>query len=1181
MFVKLELETERVKGLCFHQSRPWLLVSFHNGEIVIYDYEVGVPLQKYNETDQSVRSVDFHPTLPLFCAGGDDNCVRVFDYEKQRCICTFTDHLDYVRTVQFHPTRPYIVSASDDQTIRIWNFETRSSVSVISGHNHYVMSAFFHPTQPLIISASLDDTVRVWDISAIFNSGQIGGLFSLTDAVLKFQQEEHVYGVNWAQWHPSRPLAISCSDDQTVKVWKLSDTEFSVIATLRSHHTSNVSCAIYHPTVDVIISCSEDKTVHLWDAKRFLHLAKYRRNDDRFWMLATHPTQPLFAAGHDTGFIVFRMMRQRPTFDVYADNIFYYKENAIRKYSYRNQSDGIVGITRPCPTGNRSTPLDPPPLRFSYSSVQNKLLVGHQNKFELHNLENSNGNSEQNVINGHDPIWISRSQFAYLGDSDSQLLVKELNGSSTTKIPIPQTKKIFSATNRNIFLVSNETVYLFDTMRRNIVATRSIPDIRFIYLSNDKKLVSFIGLYSITISTIDMNNVMTYYDGSRIKSGAWSDGFFIYSTNTHIKYLLPNGDNGIIRSLNERLYITFITDKQVICLNSNNEIRKIDIDLLECKFKLALSNNDMVKVKSILKNAKLCSESIIDFLQKRGHPEIAICFVNDPKTKFQLAINSGDLKTAAEEIQQNTNNDPNMWETLADEAMLHGNFVQAENAIKKSGNLERLSFFYLISGQLQKLNEMKCNETLSLQRSIWLNDRKNIFDIVKDINPTISYIAANNNEELLKKVNLDEEVKDKLKQNVNIKADLQSTNVNKDIEDWPLLNITQPIFDFTPNKNKSIIDQIDDDDDEGNGWGDDDIDNLLDNTNENNKNIDEAFDGGSNWDIDDDLNIDESILGSTNGNMFIPTNGEDIHDKWSANSNVPGEIIAAGYFGQALQTLNDQIALINSKPLKDLFIQTYLSSNGVIPTMASSPILTIPLSVMFGNGIAPISSFSLERFNLMVNNGKSLFYSGKFQESFDMFQSILHSIVVSICSTQNEFNEIKKIINVCRNYLIGLLLEINRKQNNDNPARQTELAAYFTHCKLDPIHLRLTLQSAMRIAFRFKYFNLSYEFASRLLELTPSPKVAEQAKKVVHASKAADAQKQQQPPKINYDSRNPFEICCKSLTPIYRGTQKVECPFCGACYKTEFKGCKCQICDLSKVGAKTSGLNLVRQRRDE
>ena len=59
---KFETESKRVKGINFHRYRPWVIASMHNGAVHIFDYRVGVLIDKYEEHDGPVRGVCFHPT---------------------------------------------------------------------------------------------------------------------------------------------------------------------------------------------------------------------------------------------------------------------------------------------------------------------------------------------------------------------------------------------------------------------------------------------------------------------------------------------------------------------------------------------------------------------------------------------------------------------------------------------------------------------------------------------------------------------------------------------------------------------------------------------------------------------------------------------------------------------------------------------------------------------------------------------------------------------------------------------------------------------------------------------------------------------------------------------------------------------------------------------------------------
>ncbi len=80
-------------------------------------------------------------------------------------------------------------------------------------------------------------------------------------------------------------------------------------------HTNNVSCVLFHPKHELIVSNSEDRTMRVWDISKRLGVQTFRRESDRFWILAAHPDQNLLAAGHDSGMTVFKLERERPAFE--------------------------------------------------------------------------------------------------------------------------------------------------------------------------------------------------------------------------------------------------------------------------------------------------------------------------------------------------------------------------------------------------------------------------------------------------------------------------------------------------------------------------------------------------------------------------------------------------------------------------------------------------------------------------------------------------------------------------------------------------------------------------------------------------------------------------------------------------------------------------------------------------
>ena len=78
------------------------------------------------------------------------------------------------------------------------------------------------------------------------------------------------------------------------------DSKAWIVDTMRGHF-NNVSCVLFHPRQELILSNSEDKTIRVWDMSNKSGVQTFRREHDRFWVLAAHPELNLFAAGNVCG----------------------------------------------------------------------------------------------------------------------------------------------------------------------------------------------------------------------------------------------------------------------------------------------------------------------------------------------------------------------------------------------------------------------------------------------------------------------------------------------------------------------------------------------------------------------------------------------------------------------------------------------------------------------------------------------------------------------------------------------------------------------------------------------------------------------------------------------------------------------------------------------------------------
>ena len=614
--------------------------------LLSWDYRVGTVIDRFEEHDGPVRGVDFHFHEPMIVSGGDDYKIKVWDYKLRRCLFTLLGHLDYIRTVQFHPNAsqfPWILSASDDQTLRLWDFHKRSCLSVLTGHNHYVMCAAFHPSEDLIVSASLDQTVRVWDTTGLRKKqmgepsmmDHAGGrhsanstalnvqaeLFGTNDVVVKYVLEGHDRGVNWASFHPTLPLLASAADDRQVKLWRMSETKAWEVDTLRGH-ANNVSCCLFHPKHDLVVSNSEDRSIRVWDVNKRVGVQTFRREGDRFWILAAHRSQNLLAAGHDSGMIVFKLERERPaSAHGPANKLYYVRGRELFLHDYARAQAGNSGIDVPIASLRRvgqqaqTDGIGSAPRFLAYNqhnpSEGNILVCSDVDGGSYELITFSLTNASGSVTDGKrgsclgPAVFLGRNRFAVLDRHQRQIVIKNLNNETTKRVqpPVPNVDALLEGgASGRVLLRAEDRAILFEVQSRRILGEITAPKIKNVIWSPDGSKVAILCKYGVVIADRQLEQLCSISDNVRIKSGAWdvsptggtASELFLYTTLHHVKYCLPSGDTGTIRTLDAPLYAQRAVKDQLFCLDREARARVISIDTTEARFKLALAKKKVM-----------------------------------------------------------------------------------------------------------------------------------------------------------------------------------------------------------------------------------------------------------------------------------------------------------------------------------------------------------------------------------------------------------------------------------------------------------------------------------------------------------------------------------------------------------------------------------------------------------
>ena len=547
---------------------------------------------------------------------------------------------------------------------------------------------------------------------------------------------------------------------------------------------------------------------------------------------------------------------------------------------------------------------------------------------------------------------MTRNRFATI--EKGKLFIKDLNNVAQKELNVVNKEgkaikplDIFSAgpagtAGKQLLVSSASGVMLFDTDSRAAVAEASISNPRYISWSPDFSHIALISKHNIVIATKNFDHVTTIHETIKIKSVTWdttpssAGGMIMYSTLNHIKYALKNGDTGIIKTIEEPIYLVRAKNTTIHCLGRGGKVSVVPFDPTELQFKLALINRNYDQVFHLIRTSNLMGQSIIGYLQKKGYPEIALQFVKDPKTRFDLAIECGNIDAALEMAK--TIDKEQYWTKLGEEALRQGNQGILEFVYQKTKNFDKLSFLYVCTGNSLKLKKMvkiaeARNDPMSrFQNAVYAGDvEEQVETLLESGQVALAYLAA-------KTHGLEEKAASILEQSglqspPSILPDCKLARAPHSILrhaefNWPLLKLSKSVAEggngdiSSPHEGRrpsavaAPSPMMDDKElnDVGN-WGDEDLEGMdglgikkggaafVD---------DSALEvaEGEGWDIDGDLDISDGFSAGPmspkiqNGKpaaFQAPQPGMSLEIKWSRNSNLAVDHIAAGSFETAMQ----------------------------------------------------------------------------------------------------------------------------------------------------------------------------------------------------------------------------------------------------------------------------------------
>ncbi|KAM1883299.1 hypothetical protein ACFX13_004677 [Malus domestica] len=509
-------------------------------------------------------------------------------------------------------------------------------------------------------------------------------------------------------------------------------------------------------------------------------------------------------------------------------------------------------------------------------------------------------------------------------------------------------------------------------------------------------------------------------------------------------------------------------------------------------------------------------------------------------------------------------------------------------------NFERLSFLYLVTGNLDKLSKMlkiaevKNDVMGQFHNALYLGDIRERVKILENAGHLpLAYSTA----VIHGLHDIAERLAAELGDNVPVLPKVKSPSLLLPPTpiicggDWPLLRVMRGIFEGgLDNVGKNVEEDYEEAADAD--WGEEldlvDVDNIpngdISAVLDDEEAHEENEEGG--WDLEDlelppEIDTPKTTSNARSSVFVAPTPGMPVSQIWSQKSSLAAEHAAAGNFDIAMRLLSRQLGVKNFDPLRQLFLDLHMDSQTYLRAFSATPVLTVAIERGWSESATPnvrgppALVFKFSELEEKLKAGYKGTTQGKFADALRLLLGILHTIPLIVVDSRREVDEVKELIIIVKEYVLGLKMEIKRKELKGDPVRQQELAAYFTHCNLQMPHLRLALLNAMSVCYKAGNLDTAANFARRLLETNPTVENhAKTARQILQGAEKNMTDATQ----LNYDFRNPFVVCGATYVPIYRGQKDVSCPYCSSRFVPDQEGKLCTVCDLSVVGSDASGL---------